>query len=152
MLELGDLSKDKALFLADFEATETIGKQLAAKIKPPCVIFLKGELGAGKTTFVRGFLQGCGYQGLVKSPTFTLVEPYQFESKIVYHFDLYRLNNPEELISIGIRDYFTEDAIVLVEWPERGIGFLPNADFVLELNLVSNGRNITMSNKSKKKP
>lgn len=151
MLELGDLSTESTLFLADFEATETIGKQLAAKIKPPCVVFLEGELGAGKTTLVRGFLRGCGYQGLVKSPTFTLVESYQFESNIVYHFDLYRLNDPEELASIGMRDYFTEDAIVLVEWPERGVGFLPNADLILELNLVSGGRNLTI-HKNKQKP
>ena len=151
MLELGGLSTESTLFLADFEATETIGKQLAAKIKPPCVVFLEGELGAGKTTLVRGFLRGCGYQGLVKSPTFTLVESYQFESNIVYHFDLYRLNDPEELASIGMRDYFTEDAIVLVEWPERGVGFLPNADLILELNLVSGGRNLTI-HKNKQKP
>ncbi len=126
-------------FLPDATATEAIGKELAAIVKAPIVIFLVGELGAGKTTLVRGFLKGLGYAGAVKSPTFTLVEVYQFKDCSVYHFDLYRLDAPEELESIGIRDYFIPDAIVLVEWPERGTGFLPKADLILELSLASEG-------------
>lgn len=126
-------------FLPDAIATEAVGKELAAIVKAPIVIFLVGELGAGKTTLVRGFLGGLGYEGSVKSPTFTLVEPYQFEDYGVYHFDLYRLDVPEELESIGIRDYFTADAIVLVEWPERGVGFLPKADLILELSVAPEG-------------
>lgn len=150
MLELGDLSTGSMIFLSDALATEAIGKQLATVVKSPLVIFLKGELGAGKTTVVRGFLRGFGYQGAVKSPTFTLVEPYQFESNIIYHFDLYRLNSPEELKLMGIRDYFTDDAIVLVEWPERGLEFLPKPDLVLELNLAENGRALIIDKNKKK--
>lgn len=140
MLELGELSTASTIFLSDEIATEAIGKKLAAVVKSPCIIFLKGELGAGKTTIVRGFLRGFGYQDIVKSPTFTLVEPYRFELCTVYHFDLYRLNHPEELEHMGIRDYLTDDAILLVEWPEHGLDFLPKPDLILELSLATDGR------------
>lgn len=151
MLKLGVLEIESLIVLPDAVATEAIGKELAAMVKAPYVIFLQGELGAGKTTLVRGFLRGLGYQDSVKSPTFTLVEPYQFETCMVYHFDLYRLNVPEELELMGIRDYFTDDAIVLVEWPERGLGFLPKADFILELNLVPEGRSLKINKRDKSK-
>ena len=128
-------------------ATEAFGQQLAPIIKAPTLIFLEGELGAGKTTLVRGFLKGFGYEGSVKSPTFTLVEPYQFETCRIYHFDLYRLNAPEELEFIGIRDYFSDDAIILVEWPERGLGFFPKPDLILALNVVPEGRSLNMDKK-----
>lgn len=142
MLELSASETESTIILPDALATEAFGKQLAAIVKPPTVIFLEGELGAGKTTLVRGFLRGFGYQDSVKSPTFTLVEPYQFETCRIYHFDLYRLNDPEELELMGVRDYFTEDAIILVEWPERGLGFLPKADLILELSLIPEGRGL----------
>ncbi len=150
MLELGALldaasKASSSILLSDVSQTEAIGKELALSLKPPCVIFLNGELGAGKTTLVRGFLRGFGYQGIVKSPTFTLVESYEFEKNKIYHFDLYRLNFPEELESIGIRDYFTRDAIILVEWSERGLGFLPKADIILELSLVPEGRMLKLT-------
>ncbi len=140
MSQLKILESKSTTILPDALATETFGKQLAAVVKPSAVIFLEGELGVGKTTLVRGFLRGLGYQGLVKSPTFTLVESYQFETCRVYHFDLYRLHMPEELELMGIRDYFTDDAIILVEWPEKGSRFLPKADLILELSLMSEGR------------
>jgi tRNA threonylcarbamoyladenosine biosynthesis protein TsaE len=141
------LETGSSIVLPDEAATEAIGKQLSGIVKVPNVIFLEGELGAGKTTLIRGFLRGLGYQGIVKSPTFTLVESYEFEKGRVYHFDLYRLNVPEELELMGIRDYFTEDAIVLVEWPERGLGFLPRADLILALSLVPEGRVLNMHKK-----
>jgi tRNA threonylcarbamoyladenosine biosynthesis protein TsaE len=124
------------------DATETIaiGKQLACTAYFPLVIFLEGDLGSGKTTLVRGFLRGLGYQGTVKSPTYTLVESYSFTAGTVYHFDLYRIMYPEELELIGIRDYFSEKAIVLIEWPEQGKGFLPAADVQLALQVVNEGR------------
>jgi tRNA threonylcarbamoyladenosine biosynthesis protein TsaE len=118
-------------------ATINLGRLLAPALDAAGVIFLSGGLGAGKTTLCRGLLRGLGYDGAVKSPTFTLVEPYELERGSVYHFDLYRLAHPDELDYLGAEDYFAAEALCLIEWPERGAGFLRMPDLELTLTVTS---------------
>lgn len=115
------------------EETVTVGARLGSLLLSGLTLFLEGPLGAGKTTLTRGILNALGHSGTVKSPTYTLVEPYEDLAVTTYHFDLYRLGDPEELAYLGIRDYFDGSAICIVEWPDKGVGFLPEADIRLEL-------------------
>lgn len=131
------------IFIPDEAHMIGLGKRLAPALKTGCVVYLHGEMGTGKTTLVRGILQGLGYEGRVKSPTYTLVEPYDINDIQVYHFDLYRLGNPEELEFMGIRDYYTDHALILVEWPERGCSVLPPADLDIVLDYQQQGRLLT---------
>ncbi|MGD8407108.1 MAG: tRNA (adenosine(37)-N6)-threonylcarbamoyltransferase complex ATPase subunit type 1 TsaE [Thiohalophilus sp.] len=131
-------------YLENEAATLKLGRRLGRLFVPPCVVFLHGELGAGKTTLVRGLLQQLGHTGAVKSPTYTLVEPYQLGDIKVYHFDLYRLVDPAELEELGFRDYLDEHALCLIEWSERGKGHLPHPDVEVYLEARGDGRQARM--------
>lgn len=126
--------------LPDEAATEALGAALSQGLAQGGVIFLQGHLGAGKTTVSRGLLHALGHRGAVKSPTYTLVEPYESLTPPVYHFDLYRLIDPEELELMGIRDYVSAGQACLIEWPDRGKGYLPQADCELELKQAGAAR------------
>ena len=121
-------------------ATERLGARLARVLRPGGVLYLHGELGAGKTTLVRGLLRGLGYRGTVKSPTYTLVEPYQIGEWRLFHWDLYRLADPEELEFLGLREQLDGKAILLIEWPEHGLGELPAVDLEITLDYAGTGR------------
>jgi len=127
-------------------ATEAFAACLAQHCKgQSLVIYLSGELGAGKTTFCRGFLHGLGHKGIVKSPTYTIVEPYELSGLEAYHFDLYRINSDDELEAMGIRDYFNKHSLCLIEWPERADNALAKPDISIQLVYVSKERKLTIS-------
>ncbi len=129
--------------LASEEETLALGRALAPLLEPGMTVHLRGELGAGKTTLVRGMLRGLGYEGRVKSPTFTLLEPYNFSRLYLYHFDFYRFLDPQELVDTGFREYFNPQSICLIEWPEKAPG-LPPADLDIELQTMDQGRSMAI--------
>lgn len=138
---------DARVYLPDEDATVAFGQALSDAVvasQSGLVLFLQGDLGMGKTTLSRGLVRGLGHSGAVKSPTFTLVEPYEHVVPITYHFDLYRLGDPEELEYMGIRDYLQPEHLCLIEWPERGRGVLPEADLELRLERKENGREVRL--------
>lgn len=137
--------------MSEFECTtseslEGLGTLIARHARAPLTIFLRGALGAGKTTFARGFIRGRGHTGCaVKSPTFTLVEPYSGPQGTIYHFDLFRVDDPEELELAGVREYFDSSSIRLIEWPERGEDWLGSPDLLLEIEVTPTGRRVSAS-------
>lgn len=130
----------KLVFLPDEDALIALGAELAGRIEAGVVIELRGDLGAGKTTLSRGLIQGMGHRGAVKSPTYTLVEPYEHLTPPVYHFDLYRIVDPDELHYIGVDVYFNDESVCLIEWPEKAAGALPQADLCIRLEHDPKGR------------
>lgn len=121
-----------------------LGAALAGGIAPARVLHLSGDLGAGKTTLVRGLLRGLGYPGRVRSPTYTLVEPYVLSSLHLYHFDFYRFKDRSEWLSSGFREYFDGSAACIVEWPERAAGLLGEPDVSLALEIDGESRRATL--------
>ncbi|MEX0430898.1 tRNA (adenosine(37)-N6)-threonylcarbamoyltransferase complex ATPase subunit type 1 TsaE [Spiribacter insolitus] len=126
-------------YLPDEAATESLGAVLQGRRPRYGCVHLTGDLGAGKTTLVRGFLRAAGHQGAVRSPTYTLIEPYELADGAVFHLDLYRLSDPEELEFIGLRELL-DAGLLLVEWPERGEGVLPAPGLRVHLALSGSGR------------
>ncbi|MDO9011128.1 MAG: tRNA (adenosine(37)-N6)-threonylcarbamoyltransferase complex ATPase subunit type 1 TsaE [Gallionella sp.] len=136
------------LQLADENATIALAARLAAQLRPGMVIYLHGDLGAGKTCMVRGILSALGYSGRVKSPTYTLLEPYHAAGLDLCHFDLYRLQDENEWESAGFRDEFDGQAIFLIEWPEKAQSFIPPADLLIELKILPQGREVVIKGKT----
>ncbi|MGB8409396.1 MAG: tRNA (adenosine(37)-N6)-threonylcarbamoyltransferase complex ATPase subunit type 1 TsaE [Gallionella sp.] len=130
------------MFLADESATIGLAQRLAKCLKPGMVIYLYGDLGAGKTTLVRGVMNALGYAGRVKSPTYTLVEPYRIAGLDLRHFDLYRLQDKEEWEAAGFRDEFDGHNIFFIEWPEHAPGLIPQADIKIRFEILPQGRNV----------
>lgn len=131
-------------------AMEALGARLGAGIRHVQLVYLYGELGTGKTTLARGILRALGHTTVVKSPTFTLVEPYTFDGLTAYHFDLYRLKNSEELEFLGFRDYVKDNSVCLVEWADRGTGVLPTPDIDVVINKVDDKRTVALISHTKR--
>lgn len=138
------------LNVADAAAMDSLGADLGRALGGGAVVYLHGELGAGKTTLVRGVLRGLGFSGQVRSPTYTLVEGYEISGRRLYHLDLYRIRRPAELEYLGVRDLDDPELWVFVEWPERGQGSLPVPDLVLNFEIQEPGRRIRAEGKSQR--
>ena len=132
-----------SILLVDENATSELARRLSAQLKPGMVIYLHGDLGAGKTTLVRGVLNALGYSGRVKSPTYTLLEPYHIAGLDLRHFDLYRLQNDNEWESAGFRDEFDGEKIFFIEWPEKAMNSIPQADVSIDFEILEQGRRVT---------
>jgi tRNA threonylcarbamoyladenosine biosynthesis protein TsaE len=136
--------------LLNEQETEQLGAELWRILPKKCLVFLNGDLGAGKTTLTRGVLRAAGHKTAVKSPTYTLVEEYDMPNGKVFHFDLYRIKDPEELEWIGMQDYLEQQSLCFIEWPELGKGWLPAADIELSITTVGSGRVIEIQVLSEK--
>jgi tRNA threonylcarbamoyladenosine biosynthesis protein TsaE len=135
-----DDTASKTIELPDEAATLALGASLAAALKPGWVVYLRGDLGAGKTTLVRGILRALGYAGRVKSPTYTLLESYVLSKFTLQHYDLYRMIDPREWLDAGFRDDCNATTLCIVEWPEKAKGLLPKPDLEIGLRMAGEGR------------
>ncbi len=135
-------------YLPDEAATLALGAALAHCVEPGLIVYLRGDLGAGKTTLVRGVLRELGYGGAVRSPTYTLVELYELSRLDLHHFDFYRFQDPREWIDAGFRESFDDRSVSLIEWPERAEGSLPPADLQIALQASGRGRNASFTHNS----
>jgi len=142
---VSDALVELSAFLPDEAATLRFGEKLAQVLQPGLFVALSGELGSGKTTLARGILRGLGYEGKVKSPTYTLVEVYELSRLDLYHFDLYRFKDSRELLEAGFRDDFDSRNVCLVEWPERAKDLLPIADLSVALAEERGGRHVRIA-------
>ncbi|MGA0839067.1 MAG: tRNA (adenosine(37)-N6)-threonylcarbamoyltransferase complex ATPase subunit type 1 TsaE, partial [Pseudomonadales bacterium] len=131
--------------LPDEAAMEAMGRVLIPLLPRGAVIFLHGELGAGKTTLVRGILRGLGYAASVKSPTYTIIEPHDLGFGMVYHLDLYRISDPSEIDFLGIDELYGEGMLTCIEWPDRGAGHLPPPDVEIWLSVHGTGRRLELA-------
>lgn len=140
--------------LADEAATQALGKSLAHCLQVGIVINLHGDLGAGKTALTRAILHAAGHQGTVKSPTYTLAEPYEIlvqgQVTKLMHFDLYRMRSPDEFIEAGFRDEMNEQTICIIEWPEKADGILPLPDLEIHFAIIDVGREVELRALSEK--
>ncbi|MDO5638722.1 MAG: tRNA (adenosine(37)-N6)-threonylcarbamoyltransferase complex ATPase subunit type 1 TsaE [Neisseria sp.] len=132
-------------FLPDEAATAALGASWAASLGAPLVVYLSGDLGAGKTTFTRGLLRGLGHSGAVKSPTYAIVESYPLAALTLHHFDLYRFGSPEEWEDAGLDELFDDNSVCLIEWPQQAAGFVPPADLTVALGHAETGRMCTLT-------
>ncbi|WP_227817656.1 tRNA (adenosine(37)-N6)-threonylcarbamoyltransferase complex ATPase subunit type 1 TsaE [Nitrogeniibacter aestuarii] len=148
MIELshGHDDNDAALHahLKDEDDTLAMGAKIAPALTPGLVIYLVGDLGAGKTTLVRGLLRALGHTGSVKSPTYTLIEPYVVSRLNLYHFDFYRFTSPDEYLEAGLEEYFTNEGVCLVEWPDKAAPYVAAPDVEIGLTVAGDGRDITL--------
>ncbi len=122
--------------VVSLEDTEQLGVEIARRLNIPCCVYLDGEMGAGKTTLTKSILQGLGYDGPVTSPTYNLIQEYEFDQGVLFHMDLYRLNDSAELEYLALEDLWSKQSIFLIEWPQKGSGYLPKPDFIIELNII----------------
>jgi tRNA threonylcarbamoyladenosine biosynthesis protein TsaE len=135
-------------YLADEKATEAFGAKLASALTPGLVIWLVGDLGAGKTTLTRGLLRALGHTGSVKSPTYTLMEIYQIPEIPLYHFDFYRFTHPDEFLEAGLDEYFGREGVCLVEWADKALPFVPQADLEIRMEVEGEGRQASLNARS----
>lgn len=128
--------KQHSYSAASLEETELIGRQIAKRLTFPSCVYLQGEMGAGKTTLTKSIIQAFGYVGAVTSPTYNLVQEYQVEQGVIYHMDLYRLEDPSELEYLALNDLWSSASLFLIEWPVRGVGYLQMATAEVVINKV----------------